>query len=927
MKKHLFLLLFAIVISVGTIYAWDYEQVQIGDLYYNLDATEKIAEVTKNDSYSALITVNIPASVTYESITYGVTSVGDGAFFLCQSLTSITIPNSVTSIGNSAFSDCSSLTSVTIPNSVTSIGVAAFYYCSGLTSVTIPNSVTSIENSAFSGCSSLISVTIPNSVTSIENGTFSGCSSLTSVTIPNSVTNIGSYVFSGCSSLTSVTIPNSVTSIGESAFRYCSSLTSPVYNAHVFAYMPESYSGAYTIPDGIESIAGGAFNNCSGLISVRIPNSITSIGDVAFFGCSGLTSVTIPTSVTSIGHYAFYGCSGLISVTIPNSVTSIGYDAFGGVLNVIYSGSATGGSPWGARCYNGYVDGWLCYSDNTKTELLGCARYATGNIDIPNSVTSIASHTFDGCSRLTTVTIPNSVTSIGSSAFSGCSSLTSVTIPNSVTSIGNWAFSGCSGLTSVTIPNSVTSIGMLAFAGCSSLTSVTIPNSVTSIGGRAFADCSSLTSVTIPNSVTSIGDGAFQNCSGLASVTIGNNATSIGERAFYLCNNITSVVWNVIDSPDFQKNVTPFYHPYDHIEDYDLRSQIASFSFGDEVKHVPAYLCNGMEKLTSVTIPNSVTSIGNNAFSDCSGLTSISVGTGNIKYDSRDNCNAIIETASNTLIAGCKNTIIPNSVTSIGNQAFSNCSSLTSVIIPNSVTNIGNSAFIYCDNLRDIVFGTGLEKIEVCAFFNCNSIETITFYGMSPPTVEEGAFNGLTDKTIIYVPADYLHTYRMSIWGLCDLRPIGAASTQTDEVKIEPTTTTANVVWPAVDGAATYELVIKDKQGNVICTLIFNSNGQLTEIAFNAPSRYGEVEQTQASGFSFTVTGLEEGTAYELTITSKDSNGATLDEKTIAFSTAGSTGVENTQSDGLRSTKVLRDGQILILRGEKTYTAQGQEVR
>jgi len=365
-KKKIFTLLLAVAASVGTIFA---KKVQIGDLYYNLDATNQTAEVTYKSckdyyQYNAdwtITTANIPASVTYGGKTYTVTSIGYHAFQYCSALTSVTIPNSVTSIGYEAFSDCSGLTSVTIGNSVTSIGSYAFYECSGLTSVTIPNSVTSI----------------------------------------------GKYAFEYCTSLTSVTIGNSVTSIGDYAFYGCKSLTSPVYNAHVFAFMPTSYSGAYTIPNGIESIAGYAFYGCSSLTSVTIPNSVTSIGDYAFHDCTGLTSVTIPNSVTSIGNDAFMSCKNLTSVTIGNSVTSIGDRAF------------------------------YCCSGLTF-------------VTIGNSVTSIGDYAF-GCTGLTSVTIGNSVTSIGDCAFWGCTSLTSVTIGNSVTSIGDYAFYSCSGLTSVTI--------------------------------------------------------------------------------------------------------------------------------------------------------------------------------------------------------------------------------------------------------------------------------------------------------------------------------------------------------------------------------------------------------------------------------------------------------------------------------------------
>ena len=219
------------------------------------------------------------------------------------------------------------------------------------------------------------------------------------------------------------------------------------------------YSGSITIPSIVEynaeiytvtSIGKSAFRDCTGLTSVTIPNSVTSIGEYAFHSCTSLTAVTIPNSVTSIGGEAFRDCSSLTSVTIPNSVTSIGYSAFWNVNNIIYSGSAIG-SPWGAKSVNGYVEGYLVYRDTTKTELLGCFSASTGEIIIPNSVTSIGGMAFEGCTGLTSVTIPNSVTSIGWDAFYGCSGLTSVTIGNSVTSIGYGAFWFCSGLTSVTI--------------------------------------------------------------------------------------------------------------------------------------------------------------------------------------------------------------------------------------------------------------------------------------------------------------------------------------------------------------------------------------------------------------------------------------------------------------------------------------------
>ena len=257
-----------------------------------------------------------------------------------------------------------------------------------------------------------------------------------------------------------------------------------------------------------------------------------------------------------------------------------------------------------------------------------------------------------------------------------------------VTSIGGFAFSGCYNLTSITIGNSVTSIGEGAFSDCSGLTSVTIPNSVASIGSSAFYRCS-VTSVIIPNSVTSIGNSAFSGCSGLTSVTIGNSVTSIGDGTFSDCSG-----------------------------------------------------------LTTVTIPNSVTSIGNYAFFKCSGLNSISVENGNTNYDSRNNCNAIIETASNTLIAGCKNTTIPNSVMSIGSYAFYGCSGLTSVTIPNSVTSIGDWVFYYCKSLTSVTIPNSVTSIGERAFYDCSGLTSVTI-GSGVTSIGSRAFDGVDIPTVI----------------------------------------------------------------------------------------------------------------------------------------------------------------------------------
>ncbi len=489
------------------------------------------------------------------------------------------------------------------------------------------------------------------------------------------------------------------------------------------------------IRNGVTSIGDGAFKGCTGLTSITIPDSVTSIGDSAFFDCTGLTSITIPDSVTSIGSHAFHGCTGLTSITIPDSVTWIyGGTFYGctGLTSVTIPNSVT------------WIDNFTFY---------GCTGLTS--VTIPDSVTSIGNGAFDSCTRLTSITIPDSVTSIGDSAFHGCTGLTSITIPDSVTWIGDSAFHGCAGLTSVTIPDSVTIIGRHAFEGCTGLTSITIPDSVTRIGESAFDGCTGLASITvsggnktfdsrnncngiietatntlisgckntdIPDSVTRIGGGAFYGCTGLASITIPDSVTSIGASAFWDCTGLTSIT-----IPD---SVT----------------SIGYWAF---------YGCTG---LTSITIPDSVTSIGNGAFDGCTGLASITVSGGNKKFDSRNNCNGIIETASNTLISGCKNTDIPDSVTRIGDRAFWGCTGLTSVTIPDSVTSIGDSAFRNCTGLTSITIPDSVTSIGDGAFAYCTGLTSVCFMG-DAPVVNESSFQTYDEKFHAYINIPGLTLY------------------------------------------------------------------------------------------------------------------------------------------------------------------------
>ena len=424
-------------------------------------------------------------------------------------------------------------------------------------------------------------------------------------------------------------------------------------------------------------------DNYWGLTSAVIPEtvtydgttySVTSIGGGAFCFCFDLTSVTIGSGVTSIGDDVFYGCSGLTSVV------------------------------WDAENYADFSYNSAPFYD---------FRSQITSFTFGDSVKHIPACLCYGMKNLTSVTIPNSVTSIGEKVFKECSGLTSVV----------WNAENCAGFSYDSAP---------FYDFRSQITSFTFGDSVKHIPARLCYGMTKLPAITLPNSVTSIGRYAFQGCHGLTSITIPHSVTSIGESAFSSCYGLTSVIWNaenITDNYEYRFGSFVYSPPF-----YDsgslITSQITSFTFGDSVRHIPAYLCYGMKNLTAVTIGNSVTTIADDAFQDCSSLTAITIPNS-------------VTSIGRMAFYGCSaltDVTIGNSVTTIGEWAFNSCYSLTSLTIGNSVISIGDYAFQECSKLTSVTIPNSVTSIGWMAFADCSKLTSVTIPN-SVTSIGGGAFS------------------------------------------------------------------------------------------------------------------------------------------------------------------------------------------
>ena len=788
------------------------------------------------------------------SLTIGskIRTIGNGAFENCKALTKVNIPNTVLTIGDNAFSECTNITELNIGSSVKTIGDCAFYKCTGLTKVTLPKNLTTL-GAAFQKCTGITYMDIPQNVTSIASYAFSGCSSLAAISLGAKVAEIGSYAFSGCEDLKKI---------------YCSATTPPTADGSIFhnapaglctLYVPKSSLSAYRSATAWKNL--GSIKEISYLINglyyyldddaltaevtfpretysgnVSIYSTVTydgktytvkSIGENAFKGFSGVTSVSITSSVETIGNEAFYGCSGLTSFDL-KSVKVVGANAF----------------------YN-------------------CTGLTTLNIFYDNNLTTIGEFAFARCESLKEVSIPMNVTSIGRGAFSGCTGMTRFGHHTNcvITEIAEGQLSGCSSLDIVYVPRTVTTIGKNAYANCTNVREVNMYEGLKEIGESAFSGCTNLYSVTIPNSVETIGTSAFKG-SGLITVTIGSESSSnlshVKSQAFANCTKLKEVnclaknVVNYTASDAFSGSSVAsatLKVPFGYTANY--KSKTPWSGFGNIIEKT--YYADGMyyllefdeltasvginpnqykgnlnipegvtyggrdfvvtgigwrafadnTELNTVVIPATVTSVGDEAFKGCTGLSwdiysyaeEAPVGSDNVfsgvdiskmtlfvPYGSKTkykphapwnsfgdieemglNINDIYyylndkkSTAEVTVKPGQYSGAvdIPKSITSngkeytvttIGGNAFETCAGLTSVTIPESVITIGKNAFKDCTGLTSVTLPEELVTISPYAFAGCTGLTTMVI-PESVTTIGQYAFSGCTNIGSVNIP-------------------------------------------------------------------------------------------------------------------------------------------------------------------------------
>lgn len=609
--------------------------------------------------------------------------------------------------------------------------------------VIIPDSienlpVTIIGVDAFNSCSSLVNLTLPNGITEIGNWAFNMCTGLTNVFLPKSLVNIGNGAFDNCVRLKGVALSGNITNIGSQAFFGCSGLT------------------CIDLPKCLTTISGRAFAACIGLTNLNLPDGLTNIGIYGFSGCLGLTNVSLSKSIISIDNYAFFGCTNLSTMYFSGDVPSLGDNAFSKDTKLIiyYHPASMGwGATFGGRPTAAWFEQTPFHYEPITSFSVSITQYngTGGNLEVPESIDAMT------------------VSSIGDRAFYQNKQLTGITLPGSVTNIGNEAFYGCTGITNIDIGANVNTIGTGAFGRCDQLKSFRCSMMLTNIGNYVFSFCTSLTTLHLPKSLLTIGDYAFFGCTELDSLYFEGNAPALlGDFVFLNANSANiyylagATGWN-----DFYggrpattwNEKTPFI--YQILGDTAIA--ITKYIGVDGSVGVPTTIdamivasigdrafsdCTG---LTNFTLPDCVTNIGQGAFSGCIGLRDFYVGASVTGIGTNafagctglaniwvDNNNPILSSLDGILFNKAQSGIVlcppgrqgyyavPGSVVNIHANCFAGCGGLTNITMTNGVVVIGEYAFSACSGLTSLYLPSTVTTIGGWAFDSCAGLTNLT---------------------------------------------------------------------------------------------------------------------------------------------------------------------------------------------------------
>ena len=588
-------------------------------------------------------------------------------------------------------------------------------YTGNVSALVIPeeidgHKVMKLGNGVFEKHQEIVSVQIPDSITSIGVSAFRNCSNLENVNLPKNLISIGNRAFFNCVSIKNISIPKTLVDVDTYGWNWwypfegCSNLERVEFE------------------EGITQIPTGIFGE-TGLKEVEIPDTVTSIGERSFADCANLEKVTLSKNLKSIGSRAFIRCTKIEKINLPKNLTEV--DTYG----------------W---------NWWYPFEGCSNLEKVefeeGITQIPTGifgetglkEVEIPDTVTSISERSFADCANLEKVTLSKNLKSIGNRAFVRCTKIEKINLPKSLTEVDtygiNWwyPFDGCSNLKEIEFEEGITQIPTGIF-GNTGLENVKIPDTVTSIGERSFADCANLEEVKISDTVTSIGVRSFTDCVNLEKVNLSKNLKSIGNRAFAKCTKIEKI--NLPKSlTEIDTYWSNWWYPFDGC------SNLKEIEFEEGITQIPTAIF-GNTGLEKVKIPDTVTSIGERSFADCTKLEKIIF-------------SEKIETINGRAFLGCtslKSVSLPDSITNMDTEIFSDCTSLSSVKLPNKYENINSSTFEGCTNLTEITLPDTVTTIQDHAFKNCTALKNIN-WSKSITDIQSYAFENCDALTKLDIP-------------------------------------------------------------------------------------------------------------------------------------------------------------------------------